>query len=81
MDYTSPIAPFPSSTIVRALNVSNCTTRAGSNSIQEQTYILPSETVTNTVKHDKTCSFFQKPEYLQVVNHSAIAQISFNFTH
>ena len=36
---------------------------------------LPLETVTNIVKHEKTCSFCQKPEYLDVVNHSAIAQL------
>ena len=34
------------------------------------------ETVTNTVKHEKTCSFCQEPEYLHVVNHSAIPQLS-----
>ena len=28
-----------------------------------------------TVNHEKTCSFCQKPEYLQVVNYSAVAQL------
>ena len=36
---------------------------------------LPFETVTNIVKHEKTCLFCQKPEYLHVVNHSEIAQL------
>ena len=31
--------------------------------------------VTNTVKHEKTCSFCQKPESLQVVNNLAIGQL------
>ena len=78
MDHTSSIAPSTSNIIVRALNVSNCSTRAGSKSIQAE--VLPFETVTNTLKHEKTCSFCQKPEYLKnfvknVVNHSAIAQL------
>ena len=37
MDCTSSIAPSPSNVIVRALNVSNYSTCAGSNSIQEET--------------------------------------------
>ena len=37
MDYTSSIAPSPSNIIVRALNVSNCNTSAGSSSIQAKT--------------------------------------------
>ena len=69
MDYTSFIAPFTSHIIVRAFQVSNCSTSAGCNSIQAETYVLPFETVTNTVKHAKICSFRQKPEYLHVVNH------------
>ena len=36
---------------------------------------LPLEAVTNIVKHKKTFLFSQKPEYLHVVNHSAIAQL------
>ena len=36
---------------------------------------LPLETVTNTVKHEKKCSFCQTPEYLHVVNYSAVAQL------
>ena len=36
---------------------------------------LPLETVTNIVKHKKTFLFSQKPEYLHVVNHSAVAQL------
>ena len=40
-----------------------------------QTSSLPLETVTNIVKHEETCLFCQKSEYLQVVNHSAIAQL------
>ena len=57
MDYTSSIAPSTSNIIVRALNVSNCSTSADINSIQAETEVLPFETVTNTVKHEKTCSF------------------------
>ena len=34
-----------------------------------------STTFTNTVKHEKTCSFCQKQECLHVVNNSAIAQL------
>ena len=37
MNYTSSIAPSTSKIIVRALNVLNCSTSAGSNSIQEET--------------------------------------------
>ena len=37
MDYTSSIAPFTSNIIVRALNVSNSSTSASSNSIQAET--------------------------------------------
>ena len=37
VDYTSFIALFTSKTIFRALNVSNCSTSAGSNSIQAET--------------------------------------------
>ena len=48
MDYTSSINPTTSNIIVRALNVSNCSTSAGSNSVYAET-LLPSETVTNTV--------------------------------
>ena len=33
------------------------------------------ESVTNIVNHEKTCLFCQKPEYLHLVNYSAIAQI------
>ena len=36
---------------------------------------LPFETVINTVKHENTCSFCQKPECLHVVSNSAIAQL------
>ena len=43
MDYTSSIAYTTSNIIVRALNVSNCTTSAGSNSIQSETSVLPLE--------------------------------------
>ena len=73
--YTSSIAPSTSDIIVKALNVSICSTSAGSNSIQAGTYILPIETVSNTVKHEKTCSFCQKSESFHVVNNSAIAQL------
>ena len=37
IDYTSSIAPSTSNIIVRALNVSNCSTSAGSNSIEAET--------------------------------------------
>ena len=37
MDYTSSIAPSTSNIIVTALNVSNCSTSAGSNSVQPET--------------------------------------------
>ena len=37
MDYTSTIAPSTSNIIVWALNVLNCSTSAGSNSIQAET--------------------------------------------
>ena len=37
--------------------------------------MIPLETVTNTVKHKKTCSFCQKAEYLHVVNNPGIAQL------
>ena len=37
---------------------------------QKLKYYLP-----NTVKHEKTCSYCQKPECLHVVNKSAIAQL------
>ena len=42
IDYISSIAPTTSSVIVRALSVSNCSTSAGSNSIQAETkyYLL-----------------------------------------
>ena len=60
MDYTSSLAPSTSNIIVRALNISNCSTSAGSNSIQAETWLLPFEVVINTVKHEKTCSFCQK---------------------
>ena len=43
-------------------------------SIQAETEI-PFETVINIVKHEKTYSFFQKPEILHVVNNSAIGQL------
>ena len=76
MDYTSFIAPSTSNIIVRPLKVSNCSTTAGSNSIQAKTLVLPLEAVTNTVKHEKTCSSCQKPDCLHVVNNSAIAQLT-----
>ena len=52
MDYTSPIDRSHSVTIVWAINVSNCSTRASINSMQTETYWLyaDSETVTNTQK-------------------------------
>ena len=75
MDYTSSIAPCTFKIIVRALNVSNCSTSASSNSIQTENWVLPLGTVTNTVKHEKACSFCQKPECLHVVNNSTIAQL------
>ena len=50
MDSTSSIASSTSNIIVKALNVSNCSTRADSNSIQAETLVLPFETVTDTVK-------------------------------
>ena len=31
--------------------------------------------VTNIVNHENTCSFFQKPENVHVVNYSAIAHL------
>ena len=68
MDYTCSIAPYISNIIARALNVWNCSTSAGSISIQ-------AETVTNTVQYEKTCSFCQKPECLHEINNSAIAQL------
>ena len=37
MDYTSSISPSTSNIFVRALNVSNCSTSAGSNSIKAET--------------------------------------------
>ena len=36
---------------------------------------LPFETVTYTVKDEKTCSFCQKPESLHIVNNSAIGKL------
>ena len=75
MNYTCSIAPFTSNIIAFALNVSNCSTRAGSNPILARTYVLPFETVTNIVKREKTCSFCQKSEHLHVVKHSASAQL------
>ena len=75
IDYTSSIGPSTSNIIVRTLNVSNSSTSGGSNSIQPETYVLRLETVTNTVKHEKICSFCQKPECLHVVNNSEIAQL------
>ena len=75
MDYASPIAHSTSNVIFRALNASKCSTSAGSSSIQSETQVLPLETVTNTVKNEKTCSFCQKSECLHVVNNSAIAQL------
>ena len=75
MDYTSSIAPFTSNIIVRALNVSNCSTSASIISIQSETYVLTFETVTNTVKHEEKCSLCQKPENLHVVNNSDITQL------
>ena len=74
-DYTSSIAISTYNIIIRALNVSNCRLSVGSNSIQAETWVLPLEPVTNTVKHEKTCSFCQKPEYLHVGNTSAIAKL------
>ena len=50
MDSTSSIAPSTSNIIVKALNLSNCNTRADSNSVQAETLVLPFETVTDTVK-------------------------------
>ena len=35
--------------------------------------VLPSETITNTVKHGKICPFCQKPGYLYIINNSEIA--------
>ena len=49
--------------------------RAGSNSLHAETKVRPFETVNNTVKDQRTCSFCQKSEYLHVVNHSASAQL------
>ena len=67
------LLPPASNIIITALNVSNCSTSAGNNSIQAETWVLPFETVTNAVKHEKTCLFCQKPECLHVVSNSAIA--------
>ena len=50
MDYASSIAHSTSNVIFRALNVSKCSTSAGSNSIQSETQVLPLEAATNTVK-------------------------------
>ena len=75
MDYNSSIAPSTSNIIVIALNTSNCSRSTDINSIQAETYVPTFETVTNTVKHEKKCSFCQKPEYLHVVSNSAIAQL------
>ena len=76
MDYTSSVAPSTCN-IVNARDVLNCSTSAGSNSIQEEycLWVLPLETVPDTVKHEKTCSFCQKPEFLHLVNNLAIAQL------
>ena len=65
MDYASSIAS-PPLTLSLGLLIFR-TVGSGSS-------LLPSETVTNTVKHEKICSFFQKLEYLCVVNFSEIAQ-------
>ena len=75
MDYTSSIAPSTSNIIVRILNVSLSSTRACINLMQSETYVYVWKSVTNIVNHEKTCSFCQKPEYLHVVNYSAIAQL------
>ena len=40
-----------------------------------ETYVLPFETVTNTVYHEETCLFRKKAEYLHVIIQSAIAQL------
>ena len=67
MGFTSSVAPSTSNIIVRTLNVRTCSTSTSRN--------LPFETVTYTVKHEKTCSFCQKPESLHIVNNSAIAKL------
>ena len=41
-------------------HVPDCSTSAGGNSIQAETYVLPLETATNTIKHEEACSFCQK---------------------
>ena len=73
--YISSIVSSTSNIILRALNVSNCSRRAGSKSIQAETQLLPLETDTNIVKHEKTSSFCQKGECLHAVNYSATAQL------
>ena len=75
IDCTSSVAHSTSDVIVSTLNVSNYSTSADSNSIQAETSVLPFETVSNTVKHEKTYSFCRKPEFLHVVNNSSIAQL------
>ena len=70
-----PLPTPPSNVIVRALNVQNCSTSAGSNSIQSEIEVLPLETVTNTVENEKTCLFCQKSECLHIVNNSATTQL------
>ena len=75
MDYISSIAPSTSNIIAKALNVSNCSTSAFINLVQAETYVYLWKSATNIVNHEKTCSFCQKPEYLHVVNYSAIAQL------
>ena len=55
------IAPSTSNIIVRALNVSNYSTSAASNSIQETTLVPPFQTVTNIVKREKVCSKVRMP--------------------
>ena len=75
MVYTSSYPSFTSDIIVRALNVSNCSTHAFINLIQSETYVYLSKSVTNIVNHEKTYSLGQKPEYLHVVNNSAIARL------
>ena len=43
--------------------------------VQVQAKTKAFETVTNIVKHERTCSFCQKPECLLLVNNSAIAKL------
>ena len=73
MDYTFSISPPPLTLYLGLLMFPTVAqVYAATQCKQKLNYLLK---VTNTVKHDKTCSFCQKPECLHIVKYSATGQL------